>query len=248
MDAALRETRVAIETALGEADGVMHISSGESIEAGTWGLAAWPEAETLSDRTEIIAVNFMQKNPDFHLMEVEYELFAGLPGLFTPARQLLMAVLGSYAQTTDAGWQLREEDRAARRRDDLRSVGEIIERTGERLNYMTRREGTWLAWVEGGEVAQAFCVLASAIVGTALAGNPFPAARCTLVVPGGRVKLIGHKLTTRPDLARRMQEYEITPFRLWRSLAEVKILSRETFAEQIASDQAESTPGQMMMF
>ena len=40
----------------------------------------------------------------------------------------------------------------------------------------------------------------------------------------------------------------MTPFRLWRSLAEVKILTRETFAEQIASDRVESTPGQMMMF
>lgn len=248
METALRQSRLAIEEALAEAKGVIHISSGESIEAGTWGLAAWPEAESLSDRTEMVAVNFMQKKPDLNLMEMEQEIFSALPGLFTPSRQIILAVLESYAQPTETGWQLRDEDRARQRREDLHNIGAIIERTGERLNYKTRREGMWLAWEDGGEMAQAFCVLASAIVGPALAENPFPANRSLLVVPGGRAKLISFKLQIRPDLAVRMQEYWMSPFRLWRSLAEVKILTRETFAEQIASNQVESTPGQMMMF
>ena len=60
--------------------------------------------------------------------------------------------------------------------------------------------------------------------------------------------LIGYKLALRSDLAAQVQEHGLTRFRLWRSLADVKILTRETFAEQMASDRLESTPGQMMMF
>ena len=71
----------------------VHISSGESIEAGTWGLAEWPEAETLSDRAEISPSIFMQKKPELSLMEVEQEVFSGSPGLFTPSRQIILAVL-----------------------------------------------------------------------------------------------------------------------------------------------------------
>jgi hypothetical protein len=248
MEVTLRETRVSIETALAGAAGLVHLSSGDAIEAGAWGLTTWPGTETLADRAEILTVNFLQKNPECHLPDVEQEVFGGLPGLFTPSRQTILAILDSYAQEADGLWQLRDEDRAARRRDDLTSITRIIEQTGQRLNYRTRREGTWLAWEENDQVMHAFCVLVSAIVGPALTANPFPAGNSVLVIPGGRVGLIGYKLALRIDLAVRMKEQSLTRFRLWRSLADVKILTRESFAEQMASDRAESTPGQMMMF
>ena len=233
---------------MSEADGLVHLSTGESIEAGTWGLAKWPGVETLSDRAEMLSVNFLQTNPECTLLEVERVVLDGLPGLFAPSRETILAILRSYAEERDAVWRLRDEDRAAQRRADLDSMAHIITQTGQRLGYQTQREGAWLAWAQDGAVMQAFCVLASAVVGPALTSGPFRSAPSVLVVPGGRVRLIGYKLAIRPDLAGRMREYGMTRFRLWRSLADVKILTRETLAEQMASDKLESTPGQMMMF
>ena len=122
MEADLRASRVQIETALRAADELVHLSVGESIEAGTWGLAAWPEAETLSDRAEILSVSFLQHNRACSLIEIEQEIFRGLPGLFAPSRQTILAILSSYAESVEAGWRIRAEDLATQRRDDLRRV------------------------------------------------------------------------------------------------------------------------------
>lgn len=248
LDTGLREARALIDTTLRQAPGFVHHSTGESIESGSWGLREWTTPESFTDRAEIAAVNFLQKNPQCTLEELEGELFRTLPGLLTPARQTLLAILRSYAQEAASTWHLRQEDQASRRRDDLRVVTRMVETTGARLKYRVRQEGIWQLWEEGGELVQAFAVLASAILAPALIANPFPASRSVLVLPGGRLGLVAYKLALRPELAARLNDYQLTRFRLWRSLAEVKILTRETFEEQLRSDPVERAPGQMMMF
>jgi hypothetical protein len=248
IESALRGSRTTIETALGEDERFVHHSTGESVEAGTWGLREWPASESVTDRAEISAVNFLQRNPACTLLDIEQEVFQDLPGLFTPSRETMMAILSSYAEQVESIWRLREEDQAARRHEDLRTVSDTVTATGARLDYKTRQEGNWLIWEEHGDLVLAFTVLASALVAQAIGKNPFPAAQSILVVPGGRVGLIAHKVSLQPDLARRLKDHRLSKFRLWRSLAEVKILSRETFEEQLTSDPVERAQGQMMMF
>lgn len=248
MDASLRETRISIETAVGQHPGFVHHSTGEGVEAGAWGLREWPAAESLTDQAEVLVVNYLQKKPECRLLDVEREVCPGLPGLLTPSRQSVLEILGSYAVNTDSTWTLRPEDRANQRQQDLATISQIIHATGKRLNYETRDVGKWLVWEEAGTVVFAFAVLASAIVAPAVLGNPFPASRSILVVPGGRVGLVDFKLSLRPDLHLQLKDYRLVRFRLWRSLLDVKMLTRETLEEQLASDPVQRAQGQMMMF
>jgi hypothetical protein len=116
------------------------------------------------------------------------------------------------------------------------------------LGYKTRREQKWILWEEKGSVAIAIAVTASAIVLPIIAQHPAPSARSLLVLPGSRIALLDYKTLSNPDLAARLADLKIIRFRSWRSMAEAKILTRETFEEQLASDPVERAPGQMMMF
>jgi len=248
IEPALRETRSSIEMALQEDEGFVHHSTGESIEAGTWGLREWSATESLTDRAEVITVNYLQKHPECVLLDIESEVFRNLPGLFTPALDTIQAILSSYAEKDGWTWRLRKEDQGARRQEDLRAITDLVEATGSRLKYKTRRDGKWLLWEEHGGLVLAFAILASALLTPVIAKNPFPAAQSIFVVPGGRVGLIAHKVSLQPELAERLKDYRLSKFRWWRSLAEVKILTRETFEEQLSSDPVERAQGQMMMF
>ena len=45
-----------------------------------------------------------------------------------------------------------------------------------------------------------------------------------------------------------MKGYRVVKYRLWRALAQLPILTRETFEEQLVSDPVQQAEGQMMMF
>jgi hypothetical protein len=137
---------------------------------------------------------------------------------------------------------------AGRRKADLRTITEIIEATGKRLGYDTRLRQKGLVWEEGGQLVLAFTVIASGLVGAAMADNPYPPQQSILVIPGGRAGLIAYKALRDPALAKRMMDYRLAKFRLWRTLAEMPVLTRETVSEQLASDPIERANGQMMMF
>ena len=110
------------------------------------------------------------------------------------------------------------------------------------------RSQKWILWNEGARLERVFTVLASAIVSRPISENPFPAERTILVVPGGRAGLIAYKQQRDPSLAERMKLYGLAKFRLWRALAEMPILTRESLAEQLSSDPIKQAQGQMMMF
>lgn len=248
METELRQIRAGIEIALTQDGRFVHHSTGESVEAGTWGLADWPPVESVTDRAEVLAVTHLQKKQRVELLEIEDEVCGGLPGLFTPARRTIEAILSSYADEHEGIWQLREEDQAAQRQQDLRAISSLVEATGARLKYRTRREGRWLLWEHEGAPAFAFAVLASALVAPVIRDNQFASTPGILVVPGGRVSLIAYKATLQPALSESLKAFKISRFRLWRALADVKILTREAFEERLSSDPVEGAQGQMMMF
>jgi hypothetical protein len=247
-DDALRGTHSAIEMALKQDARFIHISTGEGIETGLWGLHEATEAESLTDRAEEIIVRFLQANPRCRQLEVEQAVYGELRGLLTPSMGIMAAILHSYALEEGADWTLRAEDTTASRQQDLRTIQSIIEATGRRLNYKTRLQERWLVWEENGMPMRAFTVRASARVANAMAQNPLPLEECVLVLPGGRAGLIDYKAQRDPAFAERLKLYRLAKYRLWRALREASILTRETFQEQLASDPIERSHGQMIMF
>jgi len=247
-DAALRGNSTLIEAALKDDARFLHYSTGEGIETGLWGLRSKGTIEALTDRAEQLVVNQLQKNPESIYLDMEASLYQSLPGLLTPSKGIIYAILNSYATREDGRWKLRQEDVAATRRADVASIEAIIAATGTRLEYEVQRREKWLIWQRHGKPERVFNVLASAMVSRPIADNPYPPEQSILVVPGGRAGLIAYKQQRDPAMAEQMKPYRLAKFRLWRALAEVPILTRESFEEQLSSDPVERAQGQMMMF
>ena len=247
-DERLRKTHALFESILKGDGNFIHYSTGEGVETGLWGsvsLAASAEDESLSDRVEVAIVTFLQKNSSAIYIEIENDLYPRFPGLLTPSKGLIYAVLNSYAQKDGARWKLREEDVASVRRDELNNIFSLLEDIGGRLSYHTRKEDKLFTWEENGQPARSFYVLASALVGRALESAD---AQTLIVIPGGRAALAAYKQGRDPSLAARMTNHKVVKYRLLRALLDLPILTRETFEEQVANDPVEQSKGQMMMF
>ena len=204
--------------------------------------------ESLSDRVEVAIVTFLQKNPDSIYLEIEDDLYPRFPGLLTPSKAMIYSVLYSYAEKDGGAWRLRPEDVASARRNEMNTIAAMIEIVGRRLNYTTRREEKNFLWEEQGQVKYAFYVLASALIGRAIAETPYLPGQTIVVIPGGRAALAAYKAQRDPALAARMKTYRLVKYRLMRTLVEVPVLTRDTFEEQIASDPLEKSKAQMIMF
>ena len=251
-DDALRRTNTLIQDALTTDGRFVHYSSGENADTGMWGLGrddpAPTNADSLSDRIEMAIVTFLQKNPDSIYLEIEDDLYPQFPGLLTPSKAMIYAVLTSYATKENSAWRLRPEDVANARRTELNTITAMLDAVGTRLNYETRKHEKNYLWEENGKIKRAFYVLASALIGRAMNETPHPPEQTIIVIPGGRAGLIQYKAQRDPSLAERIKNYQLAKYRLLRTLFEVPVLTRETFNEQIASDPIEKSKSQMMMF
>jgi hypothetical protein len=243
-DEALRKTNALFELALKGDGRFIHHSTGENVDTGMWGLRLGT-GESLSDRVEMAIVSYLQKNPNALYLEIEADLNPRFPGLLTPSKGLIYAVLNSYAEKDSGSWKLRAEDLASARRDELKTMYTLIETIGGRLGYVTRREDKTLHWEENGISTRTFYVLASALLTRALLNS---APNTIIVIPGGRAALAAYKQERDPSLATQMKKHRLVKYRLLRNLLDLPILTRETFEEQIASDPVEKAAGQMMMF
>ena len=248
LDGAFRRTQSVIQNALSEDPRCVHFSSGEGVEAGLWGLREVPALESLPDRVEVALVSYLQKHPDAIYLEIEDDLYHEFPGLLTPSKGIMYAILASYAAKNGANWRLRPEDVASRRHADVKAMSALTETIGKRLGYRMHKQDHWLIWEEQGKPVRSFYTLASALVGRVVIANPDPSLPAVLVIPGGRASLIAYKQQRDPALAQRMQDYRVVKYRLWRLISELPILTRETFDEQLATDPVRKAEGQMMMF
>lgn len=244
-DETLRKTSSLFESALKGNEKLIHYSTGENIETGLWGLSLNESNESLSDRVEMAIVNFLQKNQIALYLEVENEINPLFPGLLTPSKDLIYAVLNSYAEKKDGAWRLRAEDLSSARRNELNDISVLIETLGARLGYKIRKENKLLLWEENGKIVRSFHILASALIRRAL---EFISTDTIIIIPGGRAALAAYKLQHDPALAERMKNIQIVKYRLLRALSEVSVLTRESFEEQLASDPLEKSAGQMLMF
>ena len=257
-DEALRGTQSLIQAALEEDPHFAHYSTGESVDTGLWGLSApvhipstngnSAPSDSLSDRVEIAVVTYLQKNPNSIFLEIEQDLYPRFPGLLTPSQGMIYAVLSSYANRENGAWKLRAEDIASARHRELNQIAHLIETIGGRLGYSTRKQGRNYIWEQNGVLERTFTILASALVGRALAETPEPFTQTVLVIPGGRAALVAYKLQREPALAARTKSIQVVKYRLLRTLVELPVLTRETFEEQIAGDPLEKSKSQMTMF
>jgi hypothetical protein len=234
-------------------EGFVHYSTGEGVDTGLWGLVPstaptlFREDESLADRVEVAIVTYLQKNQKAIYLEIEEDLYPRFPGLLTPSKGLIYAILNSYAEKESGQWKLREEDVASMRRKELDNIHALIEAIGKRLGYNTRKQDKLLHWEDAqrGKPMRTFNVLASALLGRALLDS---ASDTIIVIPGGRAALAAYKKERDPSLAAKLKKHTLVKYRLLRALLDVPILTRETFEEQIASDPVEKSTGQMMMF
>jgi hypothetical protein len=254
-DDALRLIHTSIQTALEEDARFVHYSTGESVDTGLWGLkkdepanASSAPHESLSDRVEVAIVGFLQKHPNSIYLEIAQDLYPLFPGLLTPSHGMIYAVLTSYANKENGAWNLRPEDTAATRRSELNAVASLIDAIGQRLGYVTRRQGRHSFWEREERIERVLYILASALISRAIAETPYPPEQTTIVIPGGRAPLAAYKLQRDPALASRINKVQVVKYRLLRTLIELPVLTRETFEEQIAGDPLEKSKPQMILF
>lgn len=250
-DEALREVGTSIQQAIQSDSKMERIDSeNRSLEVGMWDL---PEGEArddpLADRVERAVVNHILKRPSTTLLDIERSLYPEFPGLLTPSRAMVSAVLESYAVHKAGRWSLREEDQPSKRRAEIETMLDQIDKIGQRLEYKTEHlDNTSIAWIENDHPVRVFYLLVSAITGPLLEENKHPMETCLLVLPGGRAGLLAYKQRRDPKLLKQLEGWKIVKFRLVRALAEIPVLNRQTFEEQLVSDPIEQTQGQMMMF
>lgn len=249
-DETLRTVQALIQSALEQDSRFVHYSSGENVDTGTWSIQdhAGGGQESLADRVEVAIVSLLQKNPSCIYLEVEDDLYPRFPGLLTPSRGMIYAVLASYAERVNGAWMLRAEDVASVRRNEMKKVAGMIEALGRRLDYSTTKQDRMVLWQENDRTVCAFHVLASALVGRTLSESAFPGGRTFLVLPGGRASLVSYKAQRDPALAARLKEVRVVKYRLLRTLLEAPVLTRETLEKQIASDPLEKSRLQILMF
>lgn len=255
-DEVLRSTQTLMQTALEADSRFIHYSAGESVDTGVWGLQDYvtvSEAkndihDSLSDRVEIAIVTYLQKNPESIYLEIEDDLYPRFPGLLTPSRGIIYAVLSSYAERNSGAWSLRREDVAHARREEMKSIAATLENIGIRLGFDTRKQEKNCLWQENGETRYVFHILASALIDRALAETSFPAEQTVFVIPGGRASLITYKSQRDPGLAMRLRNCRLVKYRHLRTLLERPILTRETFEKQLANDPLEKSKAQIIMF
>jgi hypothetical protein len=231
-----------------------HYSSGASVETGFWGLKPTrtmmdaPGEEPLADRVEIAVVNYLQKNTECIFLELENQLYPLFPGLLTPSQGILHAVLDSYALREGSLWTMRAEDATKRRAEAMEEIARVIEAVGKRLDLTVRSNERLILWEEKKQLVRAFYILGSALLSRAINNIPYHPDQVALVIPGGRAALAAYKSQRDPALYKRLQPYRLVKYRLLRAIAQVPVLTRETFEEQLRSDPIEQSRGQLMMF
>ena len=250
-DEALREFQSNVQQAL-ESDAQLERIDAEerSLEIGLWDLIVSDNrADPLADRVERALVSILQKNPACTLLEIEGRLYPEFSGLLTPPKMLVGAVLDSYGAEKEGRWSLRDEDTPSNRRAELQEMAELIEAIGTRLKFKTEKfpENNTI-WIDAEKPVRVFYILASALTGPILADNQHPVEKCLLVIPGGRAGLLAYKKKRDPKLSQSLADWRIVKFRLLRALAEIPVLNRQSFDEQLFSDPIEQTQGQLMMF
>ena len=232
--------------------------SEKSIEVGQWWLLNDDYATLpLSDRVEMAVVKFMQCNPNYSLTDVEYALMqqdgATFSGLFIPELSLINECLESYGEIAESSWQIRSEDTPALRREEIKSMSELVNGLGNKLGFIVNSESEGIPqsiWLDDDETPRYIIYIsASAILGKFLSEtSPTPAHR-VILVPGGRANLVMFKLNRDPRLKIFFENgWRFLKYRHARQLANSPSLTAITLGAQLDFDPLTYSETQLRMF
>jgi hypothetical protein len=213
-----------------------------NIETGWWWLAkAWQEGDlALSDKVEVELVKWLIRHPGQSFAAIEAAMFKIFPGLQTPAEELILECLESYAASSGSDpplWQIRPSEVPPVRRADLETIRRGLERLANRLGYRSEGEIP-IAWKSNFQVEYLLFPLVSAIIGKhVLKTQSLPAERCLLVVPGSRINLILYKMNHNPLLAEAVAGgWRVMKFRQLRQMLEQPNLTPSMFEDLVEGD------------
>jgi hypothetical protein len=223
-----------------------HLGKGAEPETGRYWLSDPADVSLpLADRVEGLALGILREQDRISAMELDRRLCEALPGLLTPDRRLVMAVLRSYAISENAGgiWSLRSEDRGQARQADRAEIQTLLATLGVRLGFEV--EGTDpVRWADRVERQQfGFWVDETARLGTAMrrqleeGESGASLGLEVVVIPGGRAALVAEKSRRDPLLQAWLESApRVIKFRHVRRLAEDTTLERGNLLERLVLD------------
>ncbi len=225
-----------------------------SLEAGEYWLGDPKESQPpLIDRLEEQIVRLLVSEGTITSEQAKTVSFQAFPGLFTPRERYVLNCLESYADLIDPDehhWRLRETEKPAARRKDVKDIRSLIKSIGRRLNYQVSGQDP-LFWQEseGTQPQYSFHVFSSAMVCRHLGKPGDTAAIKMMVFPGSRSNLLAYKKQRDPVLREKLDTCCMeVKFRLLRDLAANPLLSRKLFTEQIKADPPEYHASQLALF
>jgi hypothetical protein len=229
--------------------------SENSLDAGLWWIETAPAADLevpLADRVEIALVKVLIQQPGLERQMLETMLCEQFPGLFTPDRALITALLESYGQEDEArGWSLRSQDAPRQRRSELDEMERLLVDLGSRLDYQVQSSisAAPLQWLDAeGRVRYAFFLQASAVLGRTVFTPPQPPTQGVIVYPGSRAGLVHFKLRRDPHLAAFVERsWRLVKFRHVRRMAEDPLLTRQNFPTAVERDPVTNRDPQMSL-
>ena len=238
---------------------VLKLYGGPAEESGWWWLAAGP-AETalpLSDRIEVEAVRFMQRQAAFTLEELEQALCGLFTGLQAPSPELVQACLESYAERVpvqdgepSGQWRMRASDTAGVRRADPQEGPDLVARVGRAEGIQVIQDRSERVWLDAaGEETWRFYRMASSLISRyVLAPLPRPPGRMVLVLPGSRARLLALKLRRDPRLAEAARGWPILKFRHLREIGSRGNLTPDLWEALLDDDPLTDDATQMRLF
>jgi len=234
------ETRTTIEYSLAFQSGFLRIGGSEhSLDVGRWWLREVPKtvAAPLADRVEIAVVQYLLTEKSHRFLNLDQAICTAFPGLLTPSRELVEAILHSYARQNKQGlWSMREDDLPKARRTDLEDIRVLLKSLGQRLGYMGE-DGEPLVWKTDIHTAYYFYLSASAVLGKIIFEARTKPDNSFIVLPGGRSGLVMYKLTADARLRTEIEKgWRFLKFRQLRQMSENQSLTQESFKEQLGLD------------
>lgn len=174
----------------------------DDLATGLWFLpdSVTPTAIPLADRVEEEVRRCLSSGEALEEQTVMQTVGDTLTGADTPDMNLVTACLHSYGHEVEPGvWQLRPEDAAASRVQEIDSIRAQLRVLANRHAYDVEDTNPQV-WTEGGEVVYLFVVTTSAVLSLYRWGSHLRARRRFLVLPGGRAGLAAFKLRRDPRL------------------------------------------------
>lgn len=228
--------------------------SEKSLDVGLWWQKEWlsQPLEPLSDRVELLVLQYLRAQQVCSFSEVEAWLCKQLPGMLTPDAELIRACLLSYGKpgiSENEIWHLREEDREEIRQADTTYTINLLHNIGHRLGFVSQGENP-VVWLDDSSLpTYTFFVTATAALGKIIYTPQFSPWQCFIVIPGGRANLVFYKIHHNPYLQERLASgWHFLKFRHVRRLADNMSLTRENFVEQMGSDPLTDTAHQMRLW